>query len=203
MEARRSKVLLFSRQRKARDAFEADVLPQVDRLYGFAVYLSGDRREAEDLVQDTLVKAYRSFDRFEPGTNLRAWLYTILANTFKNRLRRRDQHWASLDDLSPAGEAETAWSEGSVDPEAVTDDADLQQRVREAIDKLPPDFRAVVLLADLEGYAYREIADILGVPIGTVMSRLHRGRQALKRHLAGLAAEVVPHLVGGEAEVPR
>ena len=194
-------MLLFSRKRKARDTFEADVLPQVDRLYGFAVYLSGDRREAEDLVQDTLVKAYRSFDRFEPGTNLRAWLYTILANTYKNRLRRRDQHWASLDDLSPAGEAETAWSEGSVDPESVTDDADLQERVRGAIDKLSPDFRAVVLLADLEGYAYREIADILGVPIGTVMSRLHRGRQALKRHLAVLAAEVVPHLVGGEAEV--
>ena len=194
-------MLLFSRHKKAQSAFEAEVLPQLDRLYGFAVYLSGDRREAEDLVQDTLVKAYRSFDRFEPGTNLRAWLYTILANTYKNRLRRRDQHWASLDDLSPAGEAETAWSEGSVDPESVTDDADLQERVRGAIDKLSPDFRAVVLLADLEGYAYREIADILGVPIGTVMSRLHRGRQALKRHLAGLAAEVVPHLVGGEAEV--
>lgn len=193
-------MLLFSRKRKARDAFEADVLPLVDRLFGFAMYLSGDRREAEDLVQDTLVKAYRSFDRFEPGTNLRAWLYTILANTYKNRLRRRDQNWGSLDDLSPAGEAETVWSDPAIDPESVTDDADLQQRVREAIDKLPPDFRAVVLLADLEGYAYREIADILGVPIGTVMSRLHRGRQALKRHLAGLAAEVVPHLVGELAE---
>jgi RNA polymerase sigma-70 factor (ECF subfamily) len=196
-------VLLFSRKRKARDAFEAEVLPLVDRLYGFGVYLSGDRREAEDLVQDTLVKAYRAFDRFEPGTNLRAWLYTILANTYKNRLRRRDQGWTSLDDLSPAGEAETAWSEGSIDPEVAADDLSVQERVRAAIDKLPPDFRAVVLLADLEGYAYREIADILGVPIGTVMSRLHRGRQALKRHLAGLAAEVVPHLVGADVEECR
>ncbi len=196
-------MLLFSRKRKARDAFEAEVLPLVDRLYGFGVYLSGDRREAEDLVQDTLVKAYRAFDRFEPGTNLRAWLYTILANTYKNRLRRRDQGWTSLDDLSPAGEAETAWSEGSIDPEVAADDLSVQERVRAAIDKLPPDFRAVVLLADLEGYAYREIADILGVPIGTVMSRLHRGRQALKRHLAGLAAEVVPHLVGADVEECR
>jgi len=187
----------WSKRGKA-SAFERDVMPLLDPLFGFAVYLSGNRAEAEDLVQDTLLKAYRSFDRFEPGTNLKAWLYTILTNTFRNRIRRRHD-WVELDEGAGA-DLDGPFSSGAIGPEGAAIDASVGERVREAIDRLPPDFRAVVLLADLEGYAYREIADILGVPIGTVMSRLHRGRQGLKRMLGEVAREVVPLATMHEAK---
>ncbi len=166
-----------------------------ERLFSFAYYLSGSRADAEDLVQDTMIKAYRSFDRFTLGTNLKAWLYTILSNTFKNNLRRRSRDWIELDENVLRGQVDRPLASVEDDPEVVALRSTLGETVRAGIEKLSPDFRAVVLLADLEGYAYREIADILGVPIGTVMSRLHRGRKALKQHLEAAAGEVVADVV--------
>lgn len=170
-----------------------------ERLFSFAYYLCGNRADAEDLVQDTMIKAFKSFDRFTLGTNLKAWLYTILSNTFKNNLRRRSRDWIELDEAVLGGQIERPLATVEEDPEIVALRSTLGATVRDGIDKLTPDFRTVVLLADLEGYAYREIADILSVPIGTVMSRLHRGRKALKQHLEAAAGEIVVGAEGSEA----
>jgi len=184
MQGRRPEVLAFLKTRRIKTEFEAQVLPLADRLFGFAYYLSGNRDDAQDLVQETLIKAFRSFSRFTPGTNLKAWLYTILANTHKNNQRRRGG-WLELDEAIQH-EDETPGLHSTTDsPEVVAIRAGTREKVRRAMDRLPPEFRAVVLLADLEEYSYREIADILECPMGTVMSRLHRGRQAIKRQLEG------------------
>jgi RNA polymerase sigma-70 factor, ECF subfamily len=162
------------------EAFRAEVLTFVEPLYGTAVRLTRNRADAEDLVQDTLVKAFRFADRFEAGTNLRAWLYTILHNTWRNQ--RRDAARGNVEVDSDRVEEAAAASNGptaSDTPERIllrsTLDADLQA----ALDALPEAFREAVWLRDVEEFSYAEIARMLDVPMGTVMSRISRGRRLL------------------------
>jgi RNA polymerase sigma-70 factor (ECF subfamily) len=167
------------------DAFRAEVLTFVERLYGTAMRLTRNRADAEDLVQDTLVKAFRFSDRFAEGTNLRAWLYTILHNTWRNRRRdaARDAVDVDSERVEEAAAAEGGPTEGET-PERIlmrsTLDADLQA----ALDALPEAFRQAVWLRDVEEFSYAEIAAMLEVPIGTVMSRISRGRRLLFQRLS-------------------
>lgn len=172
-------------------------------LYTAALRMTRNPSDAEDLVQETFLKAYRAFDRFEEGTNLKAWLYKILTNTFINNYRasKRRPEKADVDDvedlylyhrLDELGGANTGRSAEEELFDRITDDD-----VKSAIESLPEAFRIAVLLADVEGFSYKEIADITEVPIGTVMSRIHRGRRALQKALAGSA--VAQGLVATEA----
>ncbi|MGD0255836.1 MAG: sigma-70 family RNA polymerase sigma factor [Acidimicrobiales bacterium] len=185
----------------AERAVFADLAMQhMPALYTTALRITRNPADAEDLVQETFLKAFRAFDRFEEGTNLKAWLYKILTNTFINSYRaakRRPEKadvedvedlylYHRLDDLQTAGTGRSAEDELF---DHITDDD-----VKQAIESLPEVFRIAVLLADVEGFSYKEIAEITEVPIGTVMSRIHRGRRALQKALAGSA--VVQGLVG-------
>jgi RNA polymerase sigma-70 factor (ECF subfamily) len=172
-------------------------------LLALARRLTRSQFEAEDLVQDTLVKAIRAREQYQSGTNLRAWLMRILKNTFINRYHRGQLERATLS-ASLADPVVDGWmGSASVlsmrDPESCLLRPQLEQHINAAIDELPEEFRVVVLLADVEGFAYREIAETLGCPIGTVMSRLHRARRALKVKLVEHAREL--GLVGPEPEV--
>ena len=148
-----------------RDEFQELALKHLDPLYSAALRLTKNDRDAEDLVQDTFLRAYRFFDKFERGTNMKAWLFKILTNTFINRYRR------------------------SVKERNIVEGTErvLSDDVLRAVDALPVDFRMVVILADLQEFSYKEIAEILDVPVGTVMSRLYRGRRLLQKALAGYA----------------
>jgi RNA polymerase sigma-70 factor (ECF subfamily) len=176
-----------------RDEFEALALRHLDALYGAAVRLTRNERDAEDLVQDALLRAYRFFDRFERGTNIKAWLFKILTNTFINRYRRNAKERTLVD--GPEQEAVQGQlvsrdaTDAAADPERWYFDRVLSEDVLRAVDALPLDFRMVVILADLQEFSYREIADVLDVPVGTVMSRLFRGRRLLQKALAGYAVE--------------
>ena len=173
-----------------RTRFEEEALPHLDRLYAAAMRYTRNPTDAEDLVQETMAKAYRSFHQYRPGTNLRAWLYRVLHTTYvsmyrKAQRRPQESPQEEIDDFSfydqltqsGAGSAERAVLD------AITDDA-----VKQALADLPEPFRVAVYLADVEGFAYKEIAEIMDTPIGTVMSRLHRGRKALHRALASYAS---------------
>ena len=167
------------------DAFASEVLGYLQPLLATAVRLTRNRVEAEDLVQDTLVKAFRFADRFEPGTNLRAWLYTILHNTWRNM--RRDAARAMVEVDSDLVDEAASLPDGTAaldTPERIllrdTLDADLQT----ALDALPEAFRQAVWLRDVEEFSYAEIAEMLGIPIGTVMSRISRGRRQLFAQLS-------------------
>lgn len=171
-------------------AFERDALGALDSLYRTARRLSRDRADAEDLVQDTYLKAFRAADRFEPGTNLRAWLFTILHNTARNRFRDRARDTVAINsdvvdraaDAPPPGSRGTF--SGSVDtPEALLLRDTLTPELQSAIDALPEAFREAVWLRDVEEFSYAEIATMLDVPIGTVMSRISRGRGLLFERL--------------------
>ena len=167
-----------------REALSRDVLEYVDALYAGAFRLTRQRSDAEDLVQDTLVKALRFAERFEQGTNLKAWLYTILHNTWRNRIRDRAREGLRVDSEFVEQEASRPDGPAVFDtPERIllrnTLDADLQV----ALDALPEAFREAVWLRDVEEFSYAEIAEMLGVPIGTVMSRISRGRRLLFEHL--------------------
>jgi RNA polymerase sigma-70 factor (ECF subfamily) len=176
-----------------RDEFEALALRHLDSLYGAAVRLTRNERDAEDLVQDALLRAYRFFERFERGTNIKAWLFKILTNTFINRYRRSAKERTLVD--GPEQEAVQGQlvsrdaADAAADPERWYFDRVLSEDVLRAVDALPLDFRMVVILADLQEFSYREIADVLDVPVGTVMSRLFRGRRLLQKALAGYAVE--------------
>lgn len=169
-----------------RESFTRQTLPLLDGLFAAAVRLSGSRTEAEDLVQETLLLAYQSFARFEPGTNLKAWLHRIQVNAFISGYRRarreRRLQEATRDPgaraliLSSAQEAMEG-ADGGVSR------LGLGPTVQSALDALPEEFRTAVVLADIAELSYREIADTMGCPVGTVMSRLHRGRRALARQL--------------------
>lgn len=169
-----------------RESFTRQTLPLLDGLFAAAVRLSGSRTEAEDLVQETLLLAYQSFARFEPGTNLKAWLHRIQVNAFISGYRRarreRRLQEATRDPgaraliLSSAQEAMEA-ADGGVSR------LGLGPTVQSALDALPEEFRTAVVLADIAELSYREIAETMGCPVGTVMSRLHRGRRALARQL--------------------
>jgi RNA polymerase sigma-70 factor, ECF subfamily len=167
--------------------FERNELPYRDQLYKTAVRLTRSSEDAEDLVQETFLKAYRHYASFRPGTNLKAWLFKILKNTFINEYRRRKQVPPQVDfaDLEETFESVLSSSNGALarTPEDELLDGSLDAEVRRALIGLPHNYKVVVLLADIEGYAYREIADILAIPVGTVMSRLYRGRRLLERAL--------------------
>lgn len=156
-------------------------------LFAAALRYARDRRDAEDLVQETLLRAFAAWERFEAGTNCRAWLYRILVNSFISECRRisRDRRWATIDEPVIANERQNA----TLDPERLLLEATLADEVVAALAGLPEDFRRVVVLADLEGLSYREVALHIGCPVGTVMSRLHRARRLLEEQLGSYARE--------------
>ena len=167
--------------------FDLGELPYRNQLFKSALRMTRSREDAEDLVQETYLKAYKYYSRFVEGTNFKAWLFKIMKNTFINTYRKAKVQPPKVDfDEVQEGFEETlmenppAWS---LDPEAEFLGSELDHEVREALGNLPHDYKMVVLLADLEGFAYKEIADILAVPVGTVMSRLYRGRRMLERAL--------------------
>jgi len=172
----------------ARDAaFEAEALAQLDSLYRTARRLTRNAADAEDLVQETFLKAFRAADRFEPGTNLRAWLFTILHNAARNRARDRAREAVTVDSEIVERVAELAPGPGrpapGETPESLLLRDTLGPELQSAIDALPDAFREAVWLRDVEEFSYGEIASMLSIPLGTVMSRISRGRQALYAHL--------------------
>lgn len=184
--------------------FEAEFLPNLPALMSVATRLTGSRSKAEDLVQDTLLKAYRSREQYRAGTNPRAWLLAILRNTFLNSYRRRNLERRVFDgpdaDALAPGWIGASSLRAMRDPHSGALHELLEAPLLTAIDELPPEFRMTVLLADIEEMSYREIADSMGCPIGTVMSRLHRGRRWLRTRLLEHAETL--GLVEVNAEAP-
>jgi len=175
--------------------FENDVEEFVPQLYSAALRMTRNPADAEDVLQEALLKAYRGYHSFTAGTNLRAWLFRILTNTFINTYRRKNRRpdeveLGELEDLylyrRSGGDGSTAAQRSAEDEEL---DLFVDTDIKEAVEALPDNFRIPVLLADVEGFSYKEIAEIMDVPIGTVMSRLHRGRKALERTLWRVAEE--------------
>ena len=193
------------KKRTPGDNFEQEAMGHLRPLLAVATRLTRNPAEAEDLVQDTLVKAFRARAQFEAGTNMRAWLLRILTNTFINRHRRGGLERSVLDgpDADPLadGWVSSATMSALRDPETVALRPMLEQEIQGALDELPEDFRLAVLLADVEELSYKEISDIMGCPIGTVMSRLHRGRRLLKARLYEHARAL--GIVGPEPAIGR
>jgi RNA polymerase sigma-70 factor (ECF subfamily) len=178
----------------ARAMFEEQAIPYMDQLYAAAMRMTRNPSDAADLVQDTFVKAYAAFGQFQQGTNLKAWLYRILTNTFINGYRKnqRNPYQGTIDELEDwqLGGAESVTqgrSTRSAEAEAIDHLPDSD--VKDALQSIPEDFRMAVYFADVEGFSYQEIADIMKTPVGTVMSRLHRGRRMLRELLAGYAQD--------------
>jgi RNA polymerase sigma-70 factor, ECF subfamily len=174
-------------ERKA--GFEREALVHLDALYRVALRLAGNAADADDLVQETMLKAYRAWDQYEPGTNAKGWLLTILRHTFINEYRRRARHPESvdLDAIEPFAVFDDVQEE---DPQGRFFDQIVDDEVLRAIDALPEQFREAVVLSDVEGLSYEEIAHILGVPLGTVKSRLFRARRVLQRNLYKYAVDM-------------
>jgi RNA polymerase sigma-70 factor, ECF subfamily len=167
--------------------FNSQVMPFVDSLYNTAYRMTRSAEDAEDLVQETFFKAYKYYDKFEEGTNLKAWLFKILKNTFINNYRKRKLEPRSVDFAEIEDSFERIVrrdsSEQPADPESEFFAGVLDDDVKKALESLPYDYRMVVILADLEDFSYKEIAEILDCPVGTVMSRLYRGRKLLEKAL--------------------
>lgn len=175
--------------------FEADAMQYAPQLYTAAIRMTRNPADAEDLVQETFLKAYRAYDTFQAGTNLKAWLYRILTNTFINKYRKESRR-PSETDLEEVQDLYLYRRLGSDQTSSMSQSAEeallegiVEGDIKEAVESLPETFRIPVLLADLEGFAYKEIAEILDIPIGTVMSRLHRGRKALEKALWDYASK--------------
>ena len=176
-----------------RKRFEADALQYMNQLYSAALRYTKNPSDAQDLVQDTFAKAYVSFHQFEPGTNLKAWLYRILTTTFINTYRK-DQRRPQLSDQEledwQIADASSHTSDQGKSAEDVALENLPDSDIKRALAEIPEEFRIAVYLADVEGFSYKEIAEIVGVPTGTVMSRLHRGRKQLREKLTDYAREL-------------
>lgn len=191
----------------ARQDFEKVALPQLDSLYGAALRLTRNPAEAEDLVQDTYVRAYRFWHTFKTGTSIKAWMFTILRNTFINRYHKTNRRRSTRSDLEAQLNAlgsEAAVGRSAPPPigaEALVGQRVTRERIDAALESVPDDYRTAVVLADLEGLAYKEIAEIMDCPIGTVMSRIYRGRRLLAKLLRDHAVEL--GLLAPDAPLPR
>jgi RNA polymerase sigma-70 factor (ECF subfamily) len=175
-----------------RQAFEHEALPHMDALYRTALRMTKNQSDAQDLVQDAFVRAYRNWDRFEPGSNCRAWLFKIMTNIFINEYRSKARTPVSVnvDDIDENFlYGQLADTGAEQDPERELFAKILDDDVRKAIEELPDDFRLVVVLSFLDGFSYQEIADITDLQLGTVKSRLHRGRKLLQKRLFDYAVK--------------
>ncbi len=177
-----------------KDRFQLEALPPLDSLYAGALRMTRNPADAEDLVQETMMRAYRAFDRFEPGTNLKAWLFRILTNAYINtyRKKQREPLKVSQDEVAEFDlyrELKNHDPQLEITPETLVLDSLVDTDIIEAIDDLPEQFRMAVVLSDVEGFSYAEMAQIMDVPLGTVMSRLHRGRKALQKRLWDIARD--------------
>ncbi|CAN5554405.1 sigma-70 family RNA polymerase sigma factor [soil metagenome] len=193
-----------------RRRFQADALPLLDSLYGAALRMTRNPQDAEDLVQETMLRAYRAFDRFEAGTNLKAWLFRILTNAYINtyRKRQREPQKVSADEVEEFDlyqELKNHDTQFEATPESIVLDSLVDSDIIDAIEDLPEQFRLAVVLSDIEGFSYAEMAEIMDVPMGTVMSRLHRGRKALQKRLWELARDrgIVKGTDGSRTESSR
>jgi RNA polymerase sigma-70 factor (ECF subfamily) len=171
-----------------RAQFEREALVHLDALYSFALKLTRARDDAEDLVSDTMLRAFDRWEQYQLGTNIRAWLFTILYHTFVSRKRRIDAREVQLPDDPESWSAYEAVGES--DPEGRFYDSFIDEEVTREIDRLPEDYRTAVVLSDIQGLRYAEIAEILGIPEGTVKSRLFRGRRILQKRLVDYAVEM-------------
>ena len=180
-------------RKERRSVFEDEALPHLDALYQYARHLTRHSRDAEDLVQDTMVKAYRFIHRYTPGTNCKAWLFRIMTNLFLKKARRNVREFSYIEnvDVGEDGDGYSLMERSSFyrDPERELLGHMVNSEVKRALEELPADFRTVVLLADLQDFTYKEIADVMDCPVGTVMSRLYRARKALQRRLFSYALE--------------
>ncbi len=181
-----------NQQNRHRRVFEKEFLPQIDALYTFAYHLTYDEEDANDLVQETYLKAFRFIDKYDEGTNAKAWLFKILKNAFINHYRKRSKQPTKVDYEEIAAyhdEGDTNYS-SYLDLREELFQTMMGDEVTNAINALPVDFRAVILLCDVEGFTYEEISKIVDIPIGTVRSRLHRARNMLKEKLKEYAASL-------------
>ncbi len=172
-------------QARRERVFEEELLPQIDALYTFAYHLVYNEDDANDLVQETYLKAYRFIDKYEPGTNPKAWLFRILKNAFINQYRKRSRQPSKVDleDYITYHDSEEGHYTGYSDLRQDMFENMMGDEITMAINKLPEDFKIVILLCDIEGFTYEEISKIVSIPIGTVRSRLHRARNTLKENL--------------------
>ncbi|MBW3594386.1 MAG: sigma-70 family RNA polymerase sigma factor [Actinobacteria bacterium] len=174
--------------------FQQDALPLLDSLYAGALRMTRNPADAEDLVQETMLRAYRAFDRFEAGTNLKAWLFRIMTNAYINTYRKKQREpkkvsSEEIEDFDLFQELKNHDPDINRSAETVVLDSIVDNDIIEALDDLPEQFRLAVLLSDLQDFSYAEMAEIMDVPLGTVMSRLHRGRKALQKRLWELARD--------------